>query len=92
MKIIPRKSGILVNKPIETDIEEKTKGGLYLPQTRLNQSNITKTTVISVGSDIEDIKPGDTILYDKFSGIPISDGTSDLLLINESVVIAILKE
>jgi chaperonin GroES len=48
--------------------EETTKGGIYIPQTALDNAPHRIGKVISVGKKVEDIVPGDTILFAKFGG------------------------
>ena len=72
--------------------EEKTKSGLFIPDTAKEKP--MKGTVIAAGSGKKDepmtVKPGDTVLYGKYSGTEISVDGEDLLIMRESDIFAVV--
>ncbi|KPK42486.1 MAG: molecular chaperone GroES [Omnitrophica WOR_2 bacterium SM23_29] len=95
MAIQPLGDRILV-KALEA--EEKTKGGIVLPDTAKEKPQEGKVIAIGKGKLIEDgtIKPlevkiGDIVLYGKYSGTEISHEGEDLLILKEDDILAIVK-
>jgi chaperonin GroES len=76
----PVRNQILV-KPEE--IENKTSSGLLL----LEDSKLPVGEVVGVGSLVEEIAPGDRIVYSKYAGQEIDD----YILIGDDAVYAILQ-
>lgn len=68
--------------------EEKTKGGLFLPDTMKEKQN--KGTVIVIGKDVVEIKVDDNVIFGKHTGVEITYEGYDYLLMRESDVFAIL--
>jgi len=77
--------------------EEKTKGGLYLPDTAKDKP--ARGTVISIGDGklLDDgrrapfqIKEGDKVLFLSYAGEEFKIGDDELLLMRESDVLAII--
>ena len=77
--------------------EEKTKGGLYLPDTAKDKP--ARGTVISVGEGrlldngkryTFQIKEGDKVLFLSYAGEEFKIGDDELLLMRESDVLAII--
>lgn len=80
----------VVVKP--ADAEEKTAGGILLPDTAKEKPQ--KGTVIAVGPGKEDhkmtVKKGDVVLYGKYSGQEISFEGADYLIMREDDILVIL--
>jgi chaperonin GroES len=94
MKFKPLKDRILVKY---SDEPEKSAGGLYIPDTAKEKPQ--KGEVIAVGSGkITDdgklqkmeIKVGDKVLFEKYSGSKISIDDTEYLIIREDDVLGIL--
>jgi chaperonin GroES len=72
--------------------EEKTAGGLYIPDTAKEKP--MRGTVIAVGNGKKDepltVKAGDTVLYGKYSGTEISVDGKDYLIMRESDIYAVI--
>lgn len=84
---------------VEATAEEKTASGIIIPDTA-NKEKPQKGTVIAVGpgkmgDDNEripmEVKEGDTVLFTKYAPSEIKVDGKDLLVLNESDVLAILK-
>lgn len=82
----PLKNRIVV-KPLP--VQEKTAGGIYIPDTAKERP--VKGTVLAVGTgskdETMDIKIGDIVLYGKYSGIEYDDN----LIMSQSDVLAIIN-
>jgi chaperonin GroES len=86
----------VVVKPQEA--EEKTKGGIILPDTAKEKP--IEGTVVAIGSGkvSEDgktiapaVKVGDKVLYGKYSGTEVTVDGVDYLIMRESDIFAIIK-
>ena len=67
--------------------EEKTKGGLYIPETAQEKTQIG--SVVAVGNDTEKIsvKVGQRVMYDKYAGTNIKiDGDEHLVVKMEDII------
>lgn len=86
----------VVVKPLEET--EQMKGGLYIPDTakeKPQQGEVVAVGPGRVGDDgkrIEpELKPGDRVLYGKYSGTEVTVGDEELLILRESDVLAVIK-
>jgi chaperonin GroES len=74
------------------DAEEKTKGGLIIPDTAKEKP--MKGKVIAVGSGKKDepmtVKVGDSVLYGKYAGTEITIEGEDYLIMRESDIFAVV--
>jgi chaperonin GroES len=72
--------------------EEKTAAGIIIPDTAKEKPQ--KGTVVAVGPGKKDepmtVKPGDKVLYGKYSGTEINVEGSDYLIMRESDILAII--
>ena len=78
---------------IETSAaEEKTAGGLIIPDTAKEKPQ--KGTVVAVGPGKKDepitVKEGDLVLYGKYAGTEITIDGNDYLIMRESDFVAII--
>ncbi|MFT4523396.1 MAG: chaperonin GroES [Bacteroidia bacterium] len=89
MKIKPLADRVLV-EPAQA--EEKTAGGIYIPDTAKEKPQ--KGTVVAVGPGKVDepttVKNGDVVLYGKYSGTEIQVEGIDYLMMRESDILAII--
>jgi len=97
MKIKPLGDRIVV-KPLEP--EEKTKGGIVLPDTAKERPQEGKVVAIGKGKVTDEgktispeVKVGDRVLYGKYSGTEITtkDG-EEYLILREDDILAIMEE
>ncbi|MBA3647585.1 MAG: co-chaperone GroES [Chitinophagales bacterium] len=74
------------------DAEEKTKGGIIIPDTAKEKP--MKGTVMAVGGGKKDepmtVKAGDTVLYGKYAGTEITIEGQEYLIMRESDIFAII--
>jgi chaperonin GroES len=72
--------------------EQKTAGGIIIPDTAKEKPQ--KGTVVAVGNGKKDepltVKPGDKVLYGKYSGTEINIDGKDYLIMRESDILAIV--
>ncbi len=95
MAIQPLGDRVLV-KPLES--EEKTKGGIVLPDTAKEKPQEGKVIAVGKGSLSEDgktqpleVKVGNKVLYGKYSGTEIKVDEEDHLIMKEEDILAIIK-
>ena len=96
MKLKPLGDKIIV-QPLEA--EEKSKGGIVLPDTAKEKPHEGKVVAVGKGKTTEDgkvqspeVKAGDHVLYGKYSGTEITTKEGqDLLIMKEEDVLAILN-
>jgi chaperonin GroES len=81
------------------DAEEKTAGGILLPDTAKEKPQ--KATVLAVGSGRLtdegkriplDVKPGDVVLYGKYAGTEVKWQGQDLRILREGEVLAVVSD
>lgn len=94
MKLKPLADRILV-KPL--DAEEKTKGGIVLPETAKEKPQEGKVVAVGKGKVKEDgsiqaleLKVGDIVLYGKYGGTEITVDSDELLIMREDDVFAVV--
>ena len=72
--------------------EEKTKSGLYIPDTAKEKPQ--RGTIVAVGPGKKDepitVKKGDTVLYGKYAGTEITVEGTDYLIMREEDIFAII--
>jgi len=88
MKIKPLGKRILV-KPLKQ--EEKTEGGIYLPETA-SKDKPQQGKVIAVGPDFKGVKRGDTVIFAKYEGTEIKIENEEYLILGVDEALAIAEE
>jgi chaperonin GroES len=95
MKFRPLHDRVLVKR---LDGEEKTAGGVIIPDTAQEKPMEGKVMSVGPGTRSEDgslvpldVKSGDRILFGKWSGTEIKVGGDELLIMKESDIMGILK-
>ena len=97
-----KKEATLALRPLDdrvvvepTDAEEKTAGGILLPDTAKQKPQQGKVIAVGPGklSDKGDrtavgVKVGDTVIYGKYSGTPFQLGDEEVIIIKASDVLA----
>ena len=94
MKLRPLHDRVVV-KRIEG--EEKTKGGIIIPDTAKEKPQEGKVVAVGPGARDEsgklvplDVKAGDTVLFGKWSGTEVKIDGEDLLIMKESDIMGIV--
>jgi chaperonin GroES len=96
MEIKPLGDRIVV-KPLEA--ENKTKGGIVLPDTAKEKPQEAKVVAVGKGKVLDngtlqapEVKVGDKVLYGKYSGNEITTKEGEeLLILREEDILAIIK-
>ncbi len=88
----------VVVKPV--DREEKTRGGIYLPDTASKERPM-EGTVLAVGKGRTDdngktvsmnVKAGDKVLFAKYSGTEYKVDDVDYLILSEKDILGIIED
>ena len=96
IKIKPLADRVVV-KALPAD--EKTAGGLYIPDTAKEKP--MQGEIIAVGSgkitddgkkQAPEVKVGDIVLYGKYSGTEVTIGTEEYLIMRESDIFGIINK
>jgi len=95
MSIKPLHDKILVKR---LEAEEKTKGGIIIPDNAKEKPQKGKVVAVGNGAWDEDgekripldVKKGDIVLFAKWGGTEINHDGQDLLIMKESDILAIL--
>ena len=81
------------------DAEEKTKGGIIIPDTAKEKPQ--EGEVIAVGPGVRgengtvqllDLQPGDRVLFGKWSGTEVRLDGEDLLIMKESDIMGVIEQ
>ncbi len=80
----------VVVEPAEA--EEKTAGGIIIPDTAKEKPMMGKVVAVGAGKPDEPmtVKEGDKVLYGKYSGTELSFDGKDYLIMRESDIYAII--
>ncbi len=89
MNVKPLSDRVLV---LPTPAEEKTVGGLIIPDTAKEKPLVGKVVAVGPGtSEIKmEVKVGDQVLYGKYAGQEISVDGTDYLIMKQSDIFAII--
>ena len=74
----------------QVEQEEVTKSGIVLPGTASKEKPITGE-VLAVGKDVEDVKAGDKVIFEKYRGTEVKDGDNSFLILDIENVLAITE-
>ena len=74
----------------DVEQEEVTKSGIVLPGTASKEKPITGE-VLAVGKEVEDVKAGDKVIFEKYSGTEVKDGDDSFLILDIDNVLAITE-
>lgn len=85
MKFKPLKDRVFVKY---SDEGEKTAGGIYIPESAKEKPQ--KGIVEAVGSEVKEIKVGNAILFDKYSGSKVNIDNVEYLIIKEEDILGII--
>ena len=96
VKVRPLDDRVMV-RPLEA--EEKTEGGIVLPDTAKEKPQKGEIVAAGEGKLIEDgtradmtVKKGDVVLYGKYSGTEVKIDGEDYTIMRESDVLAIIVD
>ena len=94
MKVKPLRDRVIVRRLSE---EEKTKGGIIIPDTAKEKPQEGEIVAVGSGKVLEDgkivpleVKKGDRVLFGKYSGTEVKVEGEDLLMMREDEILGIL--
>src|SRR5262249_45654132 len=95
MKFRPLHDRVVVER---IDAEEKTAGGIIIPDTAKEKPSQGKIIAVGTGGRDEsgklipiDLKVGDTVLFGKWSGTEVKIDGQDLLIMKESDIMGVIE-
>ena len=96
MKVRPLQDRVLI-KRLE-DETEKTKGGLYIPDSAKEKPQQGKVMAVGKGKVSDDgkvtpldVKTGDKVLFGKYSGSEIKVDGEELLIMREEDILGVVE-
>ncbi len=96
MAIRPLDDRILIKR---LEAEEKTAGGIVLPDTAKEKPQRGKVVAVGQGRLLEDgkrfppsVKPGDTVLFSKYAGTDIKIDGEEHTIMRESELLGVLED
>ena len=94
MKIKPLADRVVI-EPLEA--EEKSSGGIYLPDTAREKPQMGKVVAVGPGKISDsgevikmEVKVNDKVLYAKYSGTDVTFDNKDYLIVRESDILGIV--
>ena len=94
MKIKPLSDRVVIEA---LEAEDKTKGGIYLPETAKEKPQMGKVVAAGTGRVTDagetvklEVKVGDKVLYGKYSGTEVTIEEKEYLIVRESDILAII--
>jgi chaperonin GroES len=94
MKFRPLHDRVVVKR---LDGEEKTKGGIIIPDTAKEKPQEGQVVAVGAGARDEngklvplDVKAGDRVLFGKWSGTEVKIDGQDLLIMKESDIMGVI--
>ncbi|AKF06232.1 co-chaperone GroES [Sandaracinus amylolyticus] len=95
MAIRPLHDRVLIQRVKE---EEKTKGGIIIPDTAKEKPVEGKVIAVGSGKILEDgsvrkleVKPGDRVLFGKYSGQEIKVDGQEMVILREDDIVGIVE-
>src|SRR5688572_8880266 len=95
MKFRPLHDRVVVRR---IDAEEKTKGGIIIPDTAKEKPQEGEIIAVGPGARDEngkvqplDVKPGNRVLFGKWSGTEVKIDGEELLIMKESDILGVLE-
>jgi len=80
------------------EAEEKTKGGIVLPDTAKEKPQEGEVVAVGSGKVLEngqrvalDVKVGDKVIFSRYAGTEVKDGEDKLMIVNERDIIAVVE-
>ncbi|MBA2251079.1 MAG: co-chaperone GroES [Nitrospirales bacterium] len=70
-----------------TEEMERTSGGIYVPESAKEKPQ--RGSVQAIGKDVKNVKVGDQILFDKYSGSKLKIDDEDCLILKEEDILGV---
>ena len=95
-EIKPLRDRVVVER---SDSEEKTAGGIVLPDTAKEKPRQGVVVAVGTGRLLDngevhalDVKKGDRVLFGSYAGTEVKVGGKELLILNESEILGIVEK
>ncbi len=85
MSFKPLGKRVLVQR---TEVEEKTQSGIILVDSAKEKPNTA--TVKAVGSEVKDVKAGDTVVFEQYRGTEFTLDGEDYLVLDIDNIIGVM--
>ena len=96
MNIKPLRDRVIVRRLNE---EEKTKGGIIIPDTAKEKPQEGEVIAVGSGKVLEDgktvpleVKKGDRVLFGKYSGTEVTVDGEELLMMREEDILGVIEK
>ena len=96
MKLRPLDDGIVIK---QSDAQEKTAGGIFLPDTAREKPQIGKVVAIGPGKTLDNgkrskmsVKKGDEVIYAKYIGSEIEIDGEKYVILQESDILGVVEK
>jgi chaperonin GroES len=70
-----------------TEEMERTSGGIYVPESAKEKPQ--RGAIQAIGKDVKNVKVGDQILFDKYSGSKLKIDDEDCLILKEEDILGV---
>ena len=71
--------------------EEKTAGGIFIPQTAQEKTQTGVVAAVGDDKDVIKVKKGDKIMYDKYAGTSVTIDGEEHLLMKMQDILAVIE-
>ena len=88
MKIKPLGDRVLVKNE---ETEEKTAGGIFIPQTAQEKTQTGVVVAVGDDKDVIKVKKGDRIMFDKYAGTTVTVEGVDHLIMKMDDIVAVIE-
>ena len=95
LKIRPLGEKVLIKR---LEAEEKTKGGIVLPDTAKEKPQKGKVIAVGPGKVLDngerspmEVKEGDTVIYSKYAGTEVKIDDKEYLILSQRDILAIVE-
>ena len=96
MSIKPLDNRVVVKHVEKNEGEEKTKGGIVLPDTAKKDEKPQQAEIIAVGKNIApeggeaEVAVGDTVVFDKYAGTKVEIDSEEYIILSIDDVLAVI--
>lgn len=88
MKVKPIGDRVLVKME---EVEEKTAGGIFIPQTAQEKTQTGVVVAVGDDEDVIKVKKNDKIMYDKYAGTNVTIDGEEHLLMKMQDILAVIE-
>ncbi len=91
MKVKPLGDRVLVKVEM---MEEKTKGGIYIPDSKKEKTQYGKVVEVGTDKSLKEmgLEKGKKVLFEKYSGTDVTIDAEEYLVLKKPNILAIIEE